>query len=385
MDKIAYIQEETSGFVYWESNLLRQYLEQFHPDVIVISLTLAELLSAQDQSITPFAVAGNFDFVDRLLAMSNNPYPTLLPDYPEELNGYLHRKVETGTLRDLTLEHCPVFVKPKYQKLFTGFVCDDPFDYRFKSHSVSNNEPLWLSEIVNWVSEWRVYVVNGKIAYMSHYNGHRNTRPRLRRVEEMISKLSAQNYVMDVGVLTNGRTALIEVNDGIAVGAYEGCRHFVYGELLVNRWQEMMRERDAILSNEIQSTQTEPLPALRFKDAVPFIHHVSRVIQSVLSKIPGHPPVDKTDDLWTFDYQYSAIFSAAVSLYRGGARIHYKVKLPFNPINFDEKVLVAQHHDRRLFPIDGLEITNINPCDENSTTGYIVTLSRPDVDKEPTV
>jgi len=245
MDKIAYIQEDVRGYVYWESNLLRQYLEHRHPDVIIISLSRDELFRTQDQGITPFAVSGNFDFVDRLLAMSNNPHPTLLPDYPEELQGYLHRKVESGTLRDLTLERCPVFVKPKYQKLFTGFVCDDPFDYRFKSHRVNNNEPLWFSEVVNWVSEWRVYVVNGKIGYMSHYNGLRAAKPRLKRVEEMISKLSAQNYVMDIGVLSNGRAALIEVNDGVAVGAYEGCHANVYGELLVNRWQEIMKERDS--------------------------------------------------------------------------------------------------------------------------------------------
>jgi hypothetical protein len=248
MDKIAYIQNETLGIPYWESHLLHQYLERHHPDVIVISLTRAELFKTQDQGITPFAVSGNLDFVDRLLAMSNNPHPNLLPDYPDELHGYLHRKLESGTLRDLTLERCPVFVKPKYQKLFTGFVCDDPFDYRFKSHRVGNNEPLWFSEKVNWVSEWRVYVVNGKIGHISHYNGNRKAKPRVKRVEEMISKLSAQNYVMDVGILSNGRTALIEVNDGISVGAYEGCHANVYGELLVNRWQEMMKGRDSYAS-----------------------------------------------------------------------------------------------------------------------------------------
>lgn len=245
MDKIAYIQDETPGFPYWESHLLRGYLEQHHPDVIIISLTCAELFKAQDQGLTPFAVSGNFYFVDRLLAMSNNPHPALLSDYPDELYGYLHRNLESGTPRDLTSERCPIFIKPKYQKLFTGFVCNDPFDYRFISHRVSSNEPLWLSEEVKWISEWRVYVVNGKIGHISHYDGSRSIHPDRDCIEEMVSKLSAQNYVMDVGVLSNRQTALVEVNDGIAVAAYEGCNANVFGELLVNRWQEMMKERDS--------------------------------------------------------------------------------------------------------------------------------------------
>lgn len=385
MDKIAYIQEEIHGKLYWESNLLRQYLEQCHPEVIIISLSSAELFRSQDQGLTPFAVAGNFEFVERLLAMSNHPHPTLLPDYPEELSGYLHRKIESGTLRDLTLERCPIFVKPQYQKLFTGFVCNDPFDYRFKSHRVNNNEPLWLGEVVQWVSEWRVYVVHGKIAHLSHYNGSRSARPRLRRVEEMVSKLSAENYVMDVGVLANGRTALIEINDGIAVGAYEGCHHLVYGALLVNRWQEMMQERDMLLSGDTQPVSAKPLPVLRFKDALPFIRRVSWIIHCVLSKVPGHPPVDKTESTWVFEYTYNTVFSATVRLYKDGARIHYKANMPIMPINFDEAILTDQHHLNKLFPIDGLEITNISPCDEDSTTGYIVTLSRSAVDKESTV
>lgn len=245
MDKIAYIQNEIEGQPYWESYLLAQYLERHHPDVIVVGVTRAQLFRSQDQGLTPFAVSGNLDFVERLLQMSHHPQPSMLSDYPDELHGYMYRELTSGTLRDLTLERCPIFVKPKHQKLFTGFVCDDPFDYRFKSHRVNNNEPLWFSQVVKWESEWRVYVVNGKIGHISHYDGHRYAKPRVKRLEEMVSKLSAQNYVMDVGILKNGRTALIEVNDGVSVGAYEKCSADVYGELLTNRWQEMMKERDS--------------------------------------------------------------------------------------------------------------------------------------------
>ena len=48
-------------------------------------------------------------------------------------------------------------------------------------------------------------------------------------------------YGIDFGILKNGDTALIEWNDGFALGAYELDKE-VYTDLILSRWKEIMKE-----------------------------------------------------------------------------------------------------------------------------------------------
>lgn len=52
-------------------------------------------------------------------------------------------------------------------------------------------------------------------------------------------KDSSKAYCLDVGVLSTGETALIEVNDGFSVGMY-GMSKELYAELLQTRWKELV-------------------------------------------------------------------------------------------------------------------------------------------------
>lgn len=170
-------------------------------------------------------------------------------DYPEELWKYLHRKVWISTMGDIKRvlfddgQITPVFIKPKDKlKKFTGFVITTIDDLQFTNHA-GNSTNIWCSEPVIWLSEFRCPVINGKVRGMFRvpYTCHDSEkRPDISIVQQMADdfKNSPKAYCLDVGVLSAGETALIEVNDGFSIGKY-GMDSELYYELLKTRWDEL--------------------------------------------------------------------------------------------------------------------------------------------------
>ena len=50
---------------------------------------------------------------------------------------------------------------------------------------------------------------------------------------------STAGYALDFGVLADGRTALVEWNDGFSLGSY-GLEGGLYTELILARWCELI-------------------------------------------------------------------------------------------------------------------------------------------------
>lgn len=170
-------------------------------------------------------------------------------DYPESLNKYLHRKVWTSTIGDIrnTLYNDgridAVFIKPKDKlKKFTGFVITDIDDLQYANHA-GNNTTIWCSEPVIWLSEFRCPVIKGEIKGMFRvpYTCHdSDVHPDFNIVQQMADDFenAPKAYCLDVGVLSTGETALIEVNDAFSIGKY-GMSSKLYGELVTTRWNEL--------------------------------------------------------------------------------------------------------------------------------------------------
>ncbi|MEM8604121.1 MAG: ATP-grasp domain-containing protein, partial [Cyanobacteria bacterium P01_H01_bin.121] len=53
---------------------------------------------------------------------------------------------------------------------------------------------------------------------------------------------SYAGYAIDFGVLTSGQTALVEMNDGFAVGAY-GIDSRNYTDMIWARWEQLLSQR----------------------------------------------------------------------------------------------------------------------------------------------
>jgi len=171
-------------------------------------------------------------------------------DYPECLAPWFHRRVWRSTLGGLEarvrneLGGEPVFAKPAgRQKIFTGRVFTSWEDL-YEVASISRQEPLWCSEVVAWQAEFRVYVIGTGILSVDRYAGEAGVALDLAAVQTALEvyRASAQApaaYGIDFGVLSSGETALVEANDGYALGAYQ-IDAAKYTDLLFARWRELL-------------------------------------------------------------------------------------------------------------------------------------------------
>lgn len=171
-------------------------------------------------------------------------------DYPECLKEHLHRKVWTGTMKDIRNKLFedgqidPVFIKPREKlKKFTGFVLTCIDDLQFTNHA-GNSTKIYCSEPVVWLSEFRCPVINGIVRGMFRvpYTCHdADATPNIKDVQKIADDFenSPKAYCLDVGVLSSGETALIEVNDGFSIGKYD-MPNDLYAELVITRWKDLM-------------------------------------------------------------------------------------------------------------------------------------------------
>jgi ATP-grasp domain, R2K clade family 2 len=169
-------------------------------------------------------------------------------DYPKCLAPFLHRRMWTSTVRQLTarlldMSSPPVFAKPVgRRKRFTGHVFHTSGDMLFLERA-SASTPLVCSDVVTWLSESRVFVVRGSIVGIRHYAGDAAVCVDEATVREAVRMLEASGeatagYGVDFGVLATGETALVEWNDGFSLGSY-GLEREAYLELTVARWREL--------------------------------------------------------------------------------------------------------------------------------------------------
>lgn len=195
---------------------------------------------------------GSIPFIRAALQQRGLAVPT--PDcYPKALSPFLHRVMRQAKLGEvlsrLGAGGPSVFIKPvEHLKRFTGFVAD--FENEYRLSSVSRSLRVWEVQVVHWKSEWRAYIVGDKVRHLAWYAGDVNCIPEEGVVRQMVDAYARAGapagYVLDVGVMVNHSapsgepiTALIEANDGFAIGAYDGVSAQVYTALLVARWREM--------------------------------------------------------------------------------------------------------------------------------------------------
>lgn len=175
-------------------------------------------------------------------------------DYPQALRGLLRREVWQSTLGEVERRiwddlQPPVFVKPAERiKTFTGRVFESNADLYFLG-SASRRQKVWCSQVVTWRSEFRAYVIGAQVVALDPYDGDAQLAPCGRTIAEAVrafrdSGQAPAAYAIDFGVLADGRTALIEVNDGYALGAYRIAAE-PYTDVLLTRWAELLTRRRA--------------------------------------------------------------------------------------------------------------------------------------------
>jgi len=193
-------------------------------------------------------IVGSVEAISCAMKLLGIPVP--IPNYyPEELSSFLYRPVWQGRPADVwarVIADRPVFAKSVKWKKLTGQLFDSGSGTE-QLAAISKNEKLWLSEPVNWVSEYRVYVTNHKVSAICFYDGDEKIHPDQNVIESAVSTMknaaAPDSYAIDWGVLDNGQTALIEMGDAWATGAYYGISPRLYFDFLFTRWAQLIKTK----------------------------------------------------------------------------------------------------------------------------------------------
>jgi hypothetical protein len=141
------------------------------------------------------------------------------------------RAVEYGTFRDLSRLKALAFIKPAdpLNKAFDAGVCTDVRDIRVPK-DMDDTTPLLVAEPVQWLAEYRCFILEGQVAAMSPYLsfGRPVWRPydpkgegprECSHVRTFCERLFSQSrvafppaFVMDVGLIEDRGWAVVEFN-----------------------------------------------------------------------------------------------------------------------------------------------------------------------------
>jgi len=176
-------------------------------------------------------------------------------DYPPELTGFLGRKIKQVKLKELKNEILPVFIKPVEEKAATGLVIETIAD--LENYEIKDSEAeVYCSEVVNFVSEWRCFLLYRQIVGIKYYYGDPDIDVDTDVILAAVKQYSniPAGCALDFGVTDDGRTLLIEMNDGYSLGVY-GLKDVLYARLLSARWAELSGTKDVFKEMPIYSLQ----------------------------------------------------------------------------------------------------------------------------------
>jgi hypothetical protein len=170
-------------------------------------------------------------------------------DYPKELEEYLGRHVRADKLGNVRYSTDRFFLKPVQQKAFSGHVRTGTHADALRIVTIPDDTDVWISDIMNFVSEHRVFVMYGLPVGIRWYKGDPFVTPNKAVIKEVVEKFCVDgSYVrndvphactIDFGVTNDGNTRLIEVNEGFAFGGY-GLGSVTYARMLDARWRQVV-------------------------------------------------------------------------------------------------------------------------------------------------
>ncbi len=195
-------------------------------------------------------VVGGIGMICKAIAASGKQIPPNI-DFPTSLNKYRYRRIWETTLGEIRVNESlwPVFIKPlKEHKRFTGLVIRHFADL-LKLVCHEDDLEVMASEPVRFSGEYRCFVLDRELLDMRRYAGSLDYYPDISVVKQMIQDFgdeAPRAYSIDVGRILNEdnsikhHTALVEVNDGYALGIY-GLPAFKQVKMIIARWKEIMK------------------------------------------------------------------------------------------------------------------------------------------------
>lgn len=167
---------------------------------------------------------GTIDFVTNYMRMFKKDFkqnPIEIPAYLRT-DEFLKRDYHIGDIRDVPSTGI-WFVKDVSTLKHFSKVCN--LDHEFNDLIELGKDANYLvSSVVDILSEWRVYVLDGELANICNYNGDCTLFPDMSLIRKAMSLIELnekwlKSYTIDVMVTKKG-TALIEIHNFTSVGLY---------------------------------------------------------------------------------------------------------------------------------------------------------------------
>ncbi len=224
------------------------------------SLSLAQVpTSNYRDGMGGYAPVGTVEFCRAVMARLCIEEPAM-PSYPALLAPFLGRKIQAGKVVDLWFMDCDangeageLFVKPQKIKLFDGKLVSDVTDDDIKD--LPGGTPVWFSERVNFVAEWRVYVAPEKIA-VGQYGEGPDEALDMDLVMQAIRAIQRDkncpcSFALDFGLTDEGKLLLVEMSDAWALGLYKTqhphtLESYDYANMIYSRWLEISSRITAV-------------------------------------------------------------------------------------------------------------------------------------------
>ncbi len=222
--------------------------------ITVVNATLETLPALRTLLCEGAMPVGSVEFVRAAMKQASIKEPPFIC-YPQGLAAHMRRPIIASTIGQMGLLCERSFVKPVATKLFTGFVFDPSQpgdlpsehdnDQRRTLCSLPADTPVWLSPPVEWLCEWRYYIDGGILGKARYDDGPEDApQPDHDFVFECIDQCGLKHpYALDIGVLSDGQSAVVELNDAWALGLYNHALSPAgYLRFLLRRWASITQE-----------------------------------------------------------------------------------------------------------------------------------------------
>lgn len=229
-----------------ETRSIRQYAALVD-DVEIINSSINSLINISYDDLKTSMPVGSVEFVQKFCSLAQIKIPEFDP-YDPVIRLALCREVRKCQVWEL-FKGRDIFVKPVELKRFNGFVFKG-FDHDgYDDHDLEQVDVLrqyklcdqvYVSDVVKFVAEWRIYVTNGNVVATCRYDDSDEEYDlNSELVDFIVGAFPGKTLAIDVGLMDDGKLAVVELNDAWAIGKYQGISNSDYFEFLATRWEEI--------------------------------------------------------------------------------------------------------------------------------------------------
>jgi hypothetical protein len=166
---------------------------------------------------------------------------------------FYKRNIDVVKYEDLHKVNFPKFIKPHGDiKAFTGFVFKSGKLNELETYGYNYKGLFQVQDVVDIVSEYRIYICNNDILGVCHYAGEHLIFPNHGEILKFLlnnpidtpdNPQKGSAYTIDVGVTKLGETVVIEFNDAWGTANY-GLNETDYFQWVKTRWLELTKSKE---------------------------------------------------------------------------------------------------------------------------------------------